>query len=147
MLDPKVNEERPPLVNGRHHAHAPADRAPPALSEPPSGAVLEPPGHADEAHRRWFLASLLTEFRLSGRMYFDPRYRISRTIQFAMPAVLSLFLLNYLFFSIWFSLPVISPILERLVCVLLGIFAYKLLTRELDRYRAVLDYLGKYASR
>lgn len=143
MLDPSVNEERPPLANGRHHAHAPADRSPP--SEPPSGAVLEPPGRAEE--RRWFLASLWNEFRLAGRMYFDPRYRISRTIQFAMPGVLILFLLNYLFFSVWFSIPVISPIFERLVCVLLGIFTYRLLTRELGRYRAVLDYVAKYTPR
>jgi hypothetical protein len=135
MLDPNLNDERHARVNGRHHA-------PP----PPNGAVLEPPGHPEES-RRGFLVSLGADLRLAGRMYFDPRYRISRMLQFAMPAVLLLFLLNYLFFAVWFSIPVVSPILERLVCVLLGIFSYRLLTRELDRYRAVLDYLGKYASR
>jgi hypothetical protein len=140
MLDPNLNEERPALVNGRHHGHA---DLPPAA---PSGAVLDPPGRA-EAHRPWFLESLWSEFRLAGRMYFDPRYRISRTMQLVMPAILVLFVANYLFFSVWLAIPVISPFVERLVCVLLGIFAYKLLTRELDRYRAVLDYLGRYASR
>jgi hypothetical protein len=34
---------------------------------------------------------------------------------------------------------------ERLLDVILVVLAYRVLVRELDRYRAVLDYLARYA--
>ncbi|MDB5309715.1 MAG: hypothetical protein JWO38_3917 [Gemmataceae bacterium] len=111
---------------------------------PPSGAVLHPPVFADPSHRAWFLSQLWSELRLTVRMYFDPRYRISRTAQFLLPAILGLFALNYFLFAVWFAVPVVSPVLERVGCVLLGVFLYKAMTRELTRYREVLDYLARY---
>jgi hypothetical protein len=78
-------------------------------------------------------------------MYFDSRYRVSRLFQFLVPTVLGLFALNYFFFAVWFALPVVSPILERVGCVVLGVLLSRLLTRELARYRDVLDYLSRYA--
>jgi hypothetical protein len=114
---------------------------------PPDGAVLHPPAPHDPASRPWFLAQLWTEVRLVVRMYFDPHYRISRTAQFVLPAILVLFVLNYFFFAAWLAIPVISPVVERVVCVLLGVFFYKLMTRELSRYRNVLDYLARYSPR
>jgi hypothetical protein len=52
--------------------------------------------------------------------------------------------LNYFAFAVWFAFPVVSPVVERIGCVLLGVFLYKLLARELTRYRDVLDYLARY---
>jgi hypothetical protein len=125
-------------------AGSPAADAPP----PPKGAVLQPPRPPeDPARRSWFLAQLWAEFRLLARMYFDPRYRVSRTAQLVVPVVLGLFALNYFAFSVWFSVAVISPVAERVVCVLLGVFLYKVLVRELTRYRGVLDYWAKYPPR
>src|SRR5207248_10957720 len=95
---------------------------------PPSGAVLHPPEAPDPARRRWLLPQLWDELRLMARMYFDSRYRVSRTAQFALPVILVLFALNYFVFAVTFALPVVSPVLERLVCVLLGVLFYKLLT-------------------
>jgi hypothetical protein len=46
-----------------------------------------------------------------------------------------------------FAIPVVSPVLERVFCVLLGVLFYRLLTREITRYRAVLDYLAQHGSR
>jgi hypothetical protein len=115
---------------------------------PPQGAVLRPPSPpADPAQRKWLLAQLAAEFRMALRMYFDPRYRISRTAQFALPGILALLVFDYFFFSVWVSIPFLSPVAERLLAVLLAVFAYKLLTRELARYREVLDYLAKYGPR
>ena len=34
--------------------------------------------------------------------------------------------------------------MERLLDALLAVLAYRILLRELDRYRAVLDYLARY---
>jgi hypothetical protein len=112
---------------------------------PPSGAVLQPP--VPVAQRRWFLAQLWSEFRLAIRMYLDPHYRVSRTAQLLVPGLLALFVLNYFTFGVWFAIPLISPILERVVCVLLGVFLYKVMARELGRYHEVLDYLARYGPR
>lgn len=120
---------------------------PAAIPEPPSGAVLHVPPPSTPERRHWFLVQLWTEFVLVLRMYVDPRYRISRTAQLVVPAVFLLFVLNYLFFTMWLTIPVVSPFFERLIDVLLGIFLYKLLARELTRYRDVLDYLSRFGMR
>lgn len=131
--------------------YIPADAAPLAAPPPepaPSGAVLRPPVvPPDPAKRTWFLVQFGAELRLMAKMYFDPRYRVSRTAQFAVPAVIGLFALNYFLFAVWFSIAVISPILERVVGVLLGVFLYKVLTREIARYREVLEYMAKHPPR
>lgn len=119
----------------------------PVIPKPPSGAVLQPPVPADPTRRKWFLVQLWDEIRLTARMYFDSRYRVSRTAQFAIPAFFVLYLLNYFLFSLWFSIPILSPVLERVVCILLAVFLYKVLARELVRYREAVEYLNTYGYR
>ncbi len=80
-------------------------------------------------------------------MYLDPRYRVSRTAQLTFPAVAVLLVLNYFVFSLWVAIPFFSPIAERLLVVVLVLLAYRVLTRELDRYRTVLEYLAQYGQR
>jgi hypothetical protein len=128
---------------------SPAPAMPPAAPTPapPSGAVIHPPGSPDPSRRRWLLTQLWDELRLVVRMYFDSRYRVSRTAQFALPVILVLFALNYFVFSMTFTIPVVSPVLERLFCVLLGVLFYRILTREITRYRTVLDYLAQHGTR
>jgi hypothetical protein len=113
------------------------------LPPPPEGAILTPPEY-QEPRRTWFFAQLWAELRLAVRMYFDPRYRVSRTAQVAFPLFAALLVLNYFLFSVWFSITIVSPVAERLLDVVLAALAYRVLMRELDRYRAVLDYLAKY---
>jgi hypothetical protein len=120
----------------------------PAAPPPPEGAVLRPPeAPADPSRRRWLLTQLWSELRLVFQMYFDHRYRISRTAQFAMPGIIALLIFNYFLFSVWISIPVLSPIIERLLTLLLGVLAYKILMRETIRYREVLEYLTRYGPR
>jgi hypothetical protein len=124
-------------------ASSPDDRPP-----PPKGTVLHPPEVVSyPTQRTWFLSQLLAEFRLALHMYFDPRYRISRTTQFALPGIALLILFNYFFFAIWINIPFLSPIAERAIDILLCVVVYKLLMRELDRYRDVLNYLTRYGHR
>jgi hypothetical protein len=115
------------------------------VPEPPEGAVLHPPAPAAAEPRGWFLTELGGETRLVFTMYFDPRYRISRMTQFALPGIALLLVFNYFFFSVWVNITFLSPLVERVLIVLLAIFAYRLLTRELARYRDVLDYLARYS--
>jgi hypothetical protein len=77
-------------------------------------------------------------------MYFDPRYRVSRTTQFVIPGIGLLLVFNYFLFSVWLSIPVLSPLVERGLAVFLGVVACMVLARETVRYREVLDYLAKY---
>ncbi len=111
---------------------------------PPQGAVLHPPAAADATERKWFLHQVAAELRLVATMYFDPRYRISRTTQFALPGIALVLIFNYFFFSVWVNIAFLSPVLERLLVAVLALVGYKLLTRELARYREVLDYLARY---
>jgi hypothetical protein len=145
MAEPLPDDDAPPAPTRSRRSTAlallNADAAPPP---PPDGAVLHPPIVPDPTARKWFLAQLFDEARLAARMYFDSRYRVSRLFQFLVPVVFGLFALNYFFFSVWFAFPVVSPLLERIGCVVLGVFLYKLLARELARYRDVLDYLARY---
>jgi hypothetical protein len=120
----------------------------PAAPQPPDGVVLEPPATpTDPTRRKWFLTQLWSEVRLAFQMYFDPRYRISRTAQFALPGIGLLLIFNYFFFSVWVSIAFVSPVVERVLAVFLGILGYMLLTRETARYREVLAYLAKYGPR
>jgi hypothetical protein len=119
-----------------------------AAPAPPDGAVMRPPEPpADPTQRKWFLTQLWSEFRLVIRMYFDHRYRISRTLQIASITILALLVLNYFMFSVFFSVPILSPLLENIFTILLGILGYKFFMRETVRYRQVVDYLNRYGPR
>jgi hypothetical protein len=102
------------------------------LPPPPLGAIVAPPEAQEPARRTWVLAQLWGELRLAAQMYFDSRYRISRLAQVAFPALLGLFVLNYFLFAVWFSLPVVSPVAERLVSIALAVVGYRILLRELE---------------
>ncbi|HEY1189660.1 MAG TPA: hypothetical protein VGE74_18580 [Gemmata sp.] len=117
------------------------------LLPPPVGAILAPPEPQDPARRPWLFLQVWAELRLAVQMYFDPRYRISRTAQITFPLVGALFALNYFMFSAWFSIAIVSPIVERLFDAALAVIAYRVLLRELDRYRTVLDYLARFSPR
>ena len=117
------------------------------LPPPPLGTILAPPEPPDPARRGWFFGQLWAEARLAARMYFDPRYRISRTAQVVFPLVAVLLVFNYFLFGWWVAVPIVSPVAERLLDAALAVFAYRVLARELDRYRAVVDYLARFTAR
>lgn len=147
MTEPSDHPGLVRIVTPALALHDPPADPPPGYDPPPPppvGAVLHPPAPGDPALRTWFVLALWSEVQLAARMHFDPRYRISRTSQFLGPVILGLFVLNYFVFSVWFSFYIVSPIAERLVCVLLGVFWYKLLVREMARYREVLEYLNRF---
>lgn len=93
---------------------------------------------------KFFVAGLLGEVKIIMRMYFDPRYRLSRVAQIGVPAILGLFVLNYLLFNYTCALPILPQFAERLMYIPLSIALYKILVREIARYREVLAYLARY---
>ena len=104
----------------------------------PPGVVPQP---AETGFRALLLTQVVGEFRLMAMMYFDPRYRLSRVAQFGVPIVLALMVLNYFFLG---GIPVVGFVIERLVLVVLAVVLYRILAREVVRYRQVLDYLAQY---
>ena len=109
----------------------------------PPGAAMPP---NEPSVWSWFTSSVLGEIKLIVRMYLDPRYRLSRFAQLGVPIILVAFVFNYFFFLLppIGAIPIVREILERFVCVLLSIGLYKVLARELIRYRQVLEYLSQY---
>jgi hypothetical protein len=92
-----------------------------------------------QPRRAWWLEAY-DDLRAMVRMYFDPRYRRHMT----WTAFLTPFVLLACVLIVWFwmptSIPFLGPILaflDKIVDVLLAFFAYKVLSRELHRYRAM----------
>lgn len=78
------------------------------------------------------------------RMYSDVRYRVSPLGRIGPVVAIAAVVLNYVFWNYLMPIPFVATIGERLLLAGLAIGLYLILTRELDRYRKVLDYLAKY---
>ncbi|MBO0699050.1 MAG: hypothetical protein J2P46_11695 [Zavarzinella sp.] len=117
----------------------------PDVPIPPS---LDPGGQTvltavNAARRPWLLFDFLREMGTAVRMYMDARYRLRRSTQFLVPLLVGLFIANYLFFNALFvHIPVVSPVLERLVVIVLAVVLYKVLSREVARYRQMLAQIA-----
>ena len=90
--------------------------------------------------RTWKDWPVIREARLIFGLYFDKRYNPSRAAQLGVPGLLIVVVLSY-FFSIWFNVFILSTILHHLIVMVAAVVLYRLVTAELERYSAVLDYL------
>ncbi len=91
--------------------------------------------------RAWWLFEAYDDLRSMVRMYRDYRYRRHMT----WTAFLTPFVFLACILVIWFFMPTSIPVLgsilavgERILDVLLAFFAYKILSRELIRYREMM---------
>ena len=93
----------------------------------------------------WRRFAFLRELRLIVGMYVDSRYRVSRVTQLAAPGLLAATVANYCFFNwLMVGVPLLTPILERAVLIVLAVALYQVLSREAARYGEVLAYLTRY---
>lgn len=81
--------------------------------------------------RPWLLFDVFVEGRAMIRMYFDPRYRLSWEACLVPPAVLLLMAASWFWLS---GLPLVGLILDRAIDLVLAFVAYKVLSREAQRY-------------
>ncbi len=109
-------------------------------SESFGGSSTNAPGTAP-ARRAWWLFEAYDDLRSMVRMYFDQRYRRHMT----WGAFLTPFVLVSCVLLVWFWMPTSIPfvgwalaVLDRIIDVLLAFFAYKILSRELIRYRQMM---------
>jgi hypothetical protein len=113
----------------------------PEVAIPPS---LVPGGETtlkavNAARRPWLLFDLLREFGSTARMYMDPRYRVRRATQLMVPLILGLLVANYLLFNVLVvQIPIVTPVLERAILIVLAVLLYKVLMREVARYRQTI---------
>jgi hypothetical protein len=133
----------PPAVVGEWPVTAvnvdpPADST--AAPSPTAGTA--PTAEAPPPRRPWLLMELLRDFATTIRMYLDPRYRVRRATQMLVPLIIGLFVFNALCFRFFIlPVPILSPLLEKGVDVVLAILLYKVVNRELVRYRHVMAQL------
>jgi hypothetical protein len=110
------------------------------LASDSSEAALNP-NLPRPARPAWWLFEAYDDLRSVVRMYFDPLYRRHMT----WTAFLTPFVLLACILVVWFWMPTSIPILglglaflDKVVDVLLAFFAFKILSRELHRYREMM---------
>ena len=132
-------------VKDLRKSHAELPLFPPAIagelpithtSKGDAAAQLEP-----TSRRPWLLMELLRDFGATFRMYLDPRYRVRRATQVMVPLIIALFAFNCYFFNLVFSVPFVSSGLEKVIDIVLAFLLYKVIHREIVRYRQVLAQL------
>ena len=106
---------------------------PAALSSIPSGTAAAdvPPSGA----RPWVLFEAYAEARAMVRMFFDRRYRVSWTACIIPVGALIIFLFSWLILG---SIPLIGWLLDKTVDLVLAFVIYKVLGREVQRYRQTI---------
>jgi hypothetical protein len=85
----------------------------------------------------WTLFELAGEIRTFVRMFFDVRYRVSWFTWLVTVIGLSFALLSHWVMPYYF-IPILGPVLDKVVDVLVVLFIYKVLSLEAQRYREVL---------
>jgi hypothetical protein len=100
-----------------------------------------PSAAARAARPPWWLFEAYDDLRSVVRMYFDPLYRRHMT----WTAFLTPFVLLACILLVWFWMPTSIPVLglglaflDKVVDVLLAFFAFKIMSRELHRYREMM---------
>jgi hypothetical protein len=94
------------------------------------------------ARHPWLLFDLLGELRAMVRMFFDVRYHVAWSTR-----VTVLILLPLIFLSGWWCplayVPLLGPVVEKVVDLVLAFFVYKALSREARRYREIRAASGR----
>jgi hypothetical protein len=109
-----------------------------ASADSPSGVEAV----AVAARSTWLLMEVFRDFRAIVRMFTDYRYRMTWTARIVLVvaisvAVLSWFLLSGNFLGV-------GTAIDRVVLVVVVVVIYKVLSREVERYRELLSRIYRY---
>jgi hypothetical protein len=119
------------LEAGRHLLPAAAALAEPTPTAPPpaqpAGPALRPP---------WLLFDVYAEARATVRMYLDPRFRLTWQARLLPPILLAAIATSWIWLPGTAVLPgVVSTLVMKAVDLLLALVLFKVLHREVTRYR------------
>jgi hypothetical protein len=128
-------------------------------ARPPVGPSLSPGSDVQansqtvsqlSARKPWLIVEVFRELRVMFRMFFDTRYRVSWSAFFAL-MILAYILVSQWLWALWSGVPLLGwltlpmhltflgEILDKAVDLLLALFAYKTLSREMRRYREAIS--------
>jgi hypothetical protein len=98
----------------------------------PLPAHNEPPISAAPARSSWLLVDIIAEARAMVRMFFDIHYRMAWYTRITVLIILIMILVS----NWWLGwVPVLGFVLIKLWDLVLAFLAYKILSREAQRYR------------
>jgi hypothetical protein len=99
----------------------------------------QPQGAPSDAGRPWLLFDLYAEARTMVHMFFDRRYRVTWLARVVPAALFVAILLSWIFLPGTSFLPTsLMTIVDKLVDLVLAFVAFKILSREVRRYREVV---------
>jgi hypothetical protein len=108
-----------------------------ALAEPaaaPAPAAAQPAAPAPRP--AWLLFDVYAEARAIARMYLDPRFRLTWQARLLPPALLAAIATSWVWLPGTSILPsIISTLIMKVVDLLLAFALFKVLHREVSRYR------------
>jgi hypothetical protein len=132
------------IFDADQHPHQPASPD----THTPEPSPVTPPAATGPNQQPWVILGTLREIRTTFRMFFDHRYRASWSAYFAL-MILAYVLVSQWLWSLWGVIPFIGllagpmhvtfigTILDKAVDLVLALYAFKVLHRELLRYREV----------
>jgi hypothetical protein len=114
----------------------------PSAASAPAPPLLElpPPSPPPNLNRSWLLFDLAAEMRAMVSMFFDRNYHTAWTTRIAVLVLIPMILLSHWWFAFaW--VPLVGPILDKILNLALAFFLYKALSREAHRY---LETAGRH---
>jgi hypothetical protein len=112
--------------------------------------MLQPTGTPDvqasvstRDRRRWLVLDLYAEAQAVVRMFVDARYRpyLTWTARIVPLAVFA-FILGSQWVMPWNLIPLVGPLIDKTVCLILAFVGFRVLSRESRRYREMLPNLS-----
>jgi hypothetical protein len=111
------------------------------VETPPPSVAPRPP---------WAIVEVVRDVRTAFAMFFDSRYRTSWSAFFAL-MLLAYVLVSHYLWALWAAVPFfgvlsgvmqitfIGPLLDKAIGLLLALYAFKILGREMARYREAIS--------
>jgi hypothetical protein len=116
---------------------------------PPADAAAASPPPVTSKPSSWVITEVFREIRTLFAMFFDPRYHVSWSAMLALMLV-AYVLVSHWLWTLWAFVPIVGvlsgpmawpfvgPLLDKTLGLIIALFAYKILSREMVRYREAL---------
>jgi len=107
----------------------------------PAEPVVETPAASDpQENAFWLLPDLWAEIRTFGQMLFDHRYAFSITGRFGPVVIICTYVFAWFFIG---GIALVGGFVERAVDIILAVLLYKIIAREVRRYRRQFPDAGR----
>jgi hypothetical protein len=148
-MNRKLGRDATAIKSAERHTAAPAPADPPTPAAPET-AVEPPPAPPPPPKRSWVILEVFRDVRTMFAMFFDSRFRTSWSAFFAL-MLLAYVLVSHYLWDLWSGIPLlgllsgamkitfVGALLDKAVGLLVALYAFKVLGREMVRYREVIS--------